>query len=206
MSRYVDFKVIILGQEYCGKTSIVERFLHNNVVGENNKYQNTIGAAYGSKKMCVYGRKIIIGVWDTAGSERYEAISKLYYRNARAAILCYDPADAKSYDKLVFWIQELKKNQPDTLLYFCATKMDLIKKGETQRRIEPHKINELANNHQAKVYETSAKTGEMIKELFYNISKEYVCDPRTSLTIFRCRKDSSITLDDINSTTCCNLI
>ena len=31
----------------------------------------------------VEGKDLCIGVWDTAGSERYEAMSRMYYRNAK---------------------------------------------------------------------------------------------------------------------------
>ena len=44
----VDVKVVMLGKEYCGKTSVVERFLNERFSGEN-KYQSTIGAAYGAR-------------------------------------------------------------------------------------------------------------------------------------------------------------
>ena len=53
MSQYtshVDMKVVLLGKEFCGKTSLVERFLNERFIGEN-RYQNTIGAAYGARKM-----------------------------------------------------------------------------------------------------------------------------------------------------------
>ena len=40
-----------------------------------------------------------VGVWDTAGSERYEAMSRMYYRNAKAAIVCYAVNDFDSWDK-----------------------------------------------------------------------------------------------------------
>ncbi len=33
-----------------------------------------------------------IGVWDTAGSERYEAMSRMYYRNAKECC-SFSPAD-----------------------------------------------------------------------------------------------------------------
>lgn len=46
---------------------------------------------------------------DTAGSERYEAMSRMYYRNARAAIVCYDLSDSSSFDRVKFWVSELKE-------------------------------------------------------------------------------------------------
>ena len=44
----IDVKVVMLGKEYSGKTSIVERFLSESFGGEN-KYQSTIGVAYGAR-------------------------------------------------------------------------------------------------------------------------------------------------------------
>ena len=66
-----EVKVVILGMEFSGKTCLIERFLNNRFFGEN-RYQNTIGAAYGAKKVFLEDqRSILLGVWDTAGSERY---------------------------------------------------------------------------------------------------------------------------------------
>lgn len=82
----VDMKVVLLGREYCGKTSLVERFLNERFVGEN-KYQNTIGAAYGARTLRVGDRDLVLGIWDTAGSERYESMSRMYYREGDTQIL-----------------------------------------------------------------------------------------------------------------------
>ena len=48
---------------------------------------------------------------DTAGSERYEAMSRIYYRGARAAIVCYDLTDRTSFERTRFWVNELKMNE-----------------------------------------------------------------------------------------------
>lgn len=48
---------------------------------------------------------------DTAGSERYEAMSRIYYRGAKAAIVCYDITDKSSFDRVRFWVEELRKNE-----------------------------------------------------------------------------------------------
>ncbi len=64
----------------------------------------TIGAAFGAKKVSVQGESVTLGIWvstsysspplnlslqDTAGSERYESMSRIYYRGAKAAIVCF---------------------------------------------------------------------------------------------------------------------
>lgn len=48
---------------------------------------------------------------DTAGSERYEAMSRIYYRGAKAAILCFDLTDKSSFDRIRFWIGELRQHE-----------------------------------------------------------------------------------------------
>jgi len=77
----IDVKVVMLGKEFSGKTSLVERFLNERFSGDN-RYQATIGAAYGARAVSVDGREVVIGVWDTAGSERYESMTRMYYRQS----------------------------------------------------------------------------------------------------------------------------
>lgn len=199
MSDHVDFKVVLLGKEYSGKTSLVERYLNDRFVGEN-RYQNTIGAAYGAKKLIVDGGRLTMGIWDTAGSERYEAMSRLYYRNARAAILCYDPSDPESFDRLKYWTKELKKSEKDAKIYFCATKMD--KNGSNKPIVDKHEVLDLAEDLEAVVFETSAKTGDKVKDLFHSIVRDYARDPKTSLTSFEDVRQ--VTMPPRSSSSCCS--
>jgi Ras-related protein Rab-24 len=76
----VELKVVMLGKEACGKTSLVERFLNHRFSGED-RYQSTIGAAFGAREVVAGGRGVMVNVWDTAGQERYEAMISLYYRS-----------------------------------------------------------------------------------------------------------------------------
>ncbi|KAJ8321782.1 hypothetical protein KUTeg_000253 [Tegillarca granosa] len=71
---------------------------------------------------CLY----IIQLQDTAGGERYQSMSRIYYRGARAAILCYDLTDRTSFDKVRYWAGELQLHEPNCKLYLCGTKKDLI--------------------------------------------------------------------------------
>ena len=49
---------------------------------------------------------------DTAGSERYHAMSRIYYRSAAGAIVCFDLTDESSFERAQFWIDELRKYEP----------------------------------------------------------------------------------------------
>ncbi|XP_033102798.1 ras-related protein Rab-24-like [Anneissia japonica] len=175
----VDLKVVLLGKEYGGKTSLVERYLHDRFHGDV-PYQNTIGAAFGAKKVDVGDRTVTMGIWDTAGSERYEAMSRIYYRGAKAAILCYDLTEAASFDRVKFWVDELLKNEEKCKIYLCGTKVDLVEDDKKNRKVDYHETTDYGDSIKAKVFETSSKTGSSIKELFSSIAKDFVEDPTNS--------------------------
>lgn len=170
---HVDLKVVLLGKEYGGKTSLVERYLYDRFDAAT-PYQNTIGAAYGAKQIAVRNRRITLGIWDTAGSERYEAMSRIYYRGAGAAIVCFDLTDRESYQKAKFWVSELRKHEEKCQIFLCGTKNDLIKEEGRYRAISYHDVLDYAEEIGAKMFETSSKTGEGIAELFCQIAKDYL--------------------------------
>ena len=88
----VEFKIVLLGSSHVGKTCLMERIGHDRF-RENIPYQNTLGAAFAAKHFMSNRKKILVGIWDTAGSERYESMSRIYYRGAKAAIICYSVCD-----------------------------------------------------------------------------------------------------------------
>ncbi|XP_059099347.1 ras-related protein Rab-24-like [Tigriopus californicus] len=172
MSPPSDVKVVLLGTEYCGKSSLVERYLHDRFRGENC-YQNTVGAAYGSKlfEINVNGspRALIMGIWDTAGSERYQSMSRLYYRSARAAILCFDITCRESWAKVQFWKKEVQRHERLCRIYLCATKMDKLLAEDQADGTEGHApaiegavVSRFAQESEAALFHTSSKTGQQI--------------------------------------------
>jgi len=177
----VDLKVVMLGKEFCGKTSLVERYLNNRFAGEN-RYQNTIGAAFGAREVEAGGRRVMVGVWDTAGSERYESMTRMYYRGARAAILCYAVTDPDSWERLQFWVKELQAVEEKCRLYVAATKLDLLD-GQKKRQVDYHNTTDFCDANDAKLFETSSKRNDGIEELFATIVEDYVADVKKNPSI-----------------------
>jgi len=179
----VDAKVVLLGKEYGGKTSLIERFLHGRFCGDEVPYQNTIGAGYGAKRLEVFGRHVFLGIWDTAGSERYQAMSKIYYRGAWPAVVCYELTDLSSWEKAQFWVRELKMNEPNCRVYFCGTKLDLLAEDPSRRKVDERMIEDFASTLGSSPtsssdvivnFETSSKTDEGVREVFIQIAKDFV--------------------------------
>ncbi|XP_076835594.1 ras-related protein Rab-24 [Brachyhypopomus gauderio] len=167
----VDAKVVMLGKESVGKTSLVERYVHHRfLVGP---YQNTIGAAFVAKAINVGDKVITLGIWDTAGSERYEAMSRIYYRGARAAIVCYDLTDSNSFLRAKFWVKELQTFEEHCKIYLCGTKNDLIEADRAMRQVDYHDVQDFAEEIGAQHFETSSKLGKNVDELFTKVALDF---------------------------------
>ncbi|ESN97214.1 hypothetical protein HELRODRAFT_185922 [Helobdella robusta] len=168
-------KVAIMGQFYSGKTCLNQRIIRG-VDWCDRAYEATIGTAYGTKFMEVGDFKIKLGIWDTAGSERFLAISRNYYRNSGAIIVCYDITSLESYNKAVEWWKKLLEEEKDSLLYLCGNKKDLVLGPELKynRRVDFHDAREFAEDSGGKFFETSSKTGEGVVELMTEIAKDLI--------------------------------
>jgi len=166
----VDVKVVLLGKHSVGKTCLVERYLHGKF---KDQTVATVGAAFGAKKVIAKGKEVTLGIWDTAGQERYESMSRIYYRSARAAIVCYDLTEPRSFEKARFWVDELMQNEEGCAIFLVGTKLDLIEEG-LSRGNNAEEIKQYTRGIGAKSYETSAKTGLGIEPIFQEIADSFV--------------------------------
>ena len=69
-------------------------------------------------------------IWDTAGTERFRTITPMYYRNVDGVLLVYDITDAKSFETINFWVEELndKSDVANIDLLLVGNKLDLANK------------------------------------------------------------------------------
>ncbi len=108
-----------------GKTSIIQRFIYNDF---RDDPQPTIGANFTSKvvKPDSLEAEIRFHVWDTAGSEVYRSLIRMYYRDANVAVLVYDTTCSESFEKLKYWLKKLREESDSTLvLAVVGNKSDL---------------------------------------------------------------------------------
>ncbi|CAL8307974.1 unnamed protein product [Gadus morhua 'NCC'] len=63
------FKLVFLGEQSVGKTSLITRFMYDSF---DNTYQATIGIDFLSKTMYLEDRTIRLQLWDTAGPGAFQ--------------------------------------------------------------------------------------------------------------------------------------
>ena len=80
MSNSLEAKIVVLGSQGVGKTSLVHRYVKNAFTPPTTT--STIGASFLTKRVVDIDTSTVVRlqIWDTAGQERFRSISKLYYR------------------------------------------------------------------------------------------------------------------------------
>lgn len=122
-SEYLEAKVVILGSQGVGKTSLITRSTTGRFSAART---STIGASLLAKKLVIDNTKVHLQLWDAAGQERFRTLAPLFYRGALAAVLVYDVTDEASLQDVKFWMAELRKNMPDELIVLVVgAKADL---------------------------------------------------------------------------------
>jgi len=80
MANSLEAKIVVLGSQGVGKTSLVHRYVRNAFTPPTTT--STIGASFVTKRVMDIDTSttVRLQIWDTAGQERFRSISKLYYR------------------------------------------------------------------------------------------------------------------------------
>merc|ERR1719445_1856455 len=123
------------------------------------------------KTVEISGWKVILQIWDTAGQERFRSMAPMYYRGAHAAILVFDVTDQSSLDNVEGWVEELKTHAgEDIIMVLAGNKSDLKEdSGESNENAEAY-----SKSIDAQLFETSAKTGQGVEDLFKHVVKSLV--------------------------------
>ena len=168
-TKPIEAKIVLLGDVSVGKTSIASRYCKNSF---NEHHINTIGGAYQQQKVVLQNGVVVkLHIWDTSGQERFRAMTNLYYRDAQVAILTYDIACTTSFTSIEFWINELKYKVENENMILClvGNKCDV---SAEERKIPKIQGENFAKENNMLFFETSAKTGEGVSDLFVTIANK----------------------------------
>ena len=165
----LQYKLLFLGDTSVGKTSLLIRYIDNKYDGESLP---TVGVDVRYKYVTLENKKIRVDIWDTAGQERFKNITKNYFRGAHGIILVFDITNKATFDVLKTWFITAQNTvPPETEMIVVGNKIDL----EDKRVINFESLKEFGIKHKIDVFETSAKTGEGVEEIFtYLINKLYI--------------------------------
>ncbi|TQS37470.1 hypothetical protein Golomagni_02052 [Golovinomyces magnicellulatus] len=174
------FKLVFLGEQSVGKTSLITRFMYDSF---DNTYQATIGIDFLSKvgfakkipadglfwqTMYLEDRTVRLQLWDTAGQERFRSLIPSYIRDSSVAVVVYDISNAKSFQNTRKWVDDVRGERGnDVIIVLVGNKTDLNDK----REVTAAQGEEEAKKNNLMFIETSAKLGHNVKNMFKRIAQ-----------------------------------
>ena len=168
-------KILLIGESGVGKTSIISQYVEETFKEDQ---ETSAGASFSTKKLNLKnGNQITLEIWDTAGQEKFRALTQLFYKESSAAILVYDITRKDSFEQIKeYWFNQVKEKSPNNVIIaLAANKIDLFENEEVEEKI----ARDFANEIGAIFMMTSAKNKDGIDELFDIIANK----------IFKCSGD-----------------
>ena len=119
MEQESDFdytiKLLVVGDSSVGKTNFITMFIENKF---NQTYMTTSGMDLKTSSIVVKNKKIRVQLWDTAGQEKYRAITKNLFLKVQGALVVYDITNDNSFTNLKTWVKSIKEE--------CGKSMQMI--------------------------------------------------------------------------------
>lgn len=174
-------KIIILGDQRVGKSSLVSRWTRPLMFPYVDK---TIGIQCNSHLHKYMNKVYKLQFWDCSGDKSYHTLYDNYVYNATLAIVMFDVTKPKTFRNVDFWLQMvLKKHGKKFPICLIANKIDRESEREIHMEDIKYYIDQLDAN--VIVLETSATHNINCSESF-----------RTMLTRVSCLEVFTTTVDN----------
>lgn len=163
----ISIKVVVVGNGAVGKSSMIQRYCKGVFTKE---YKKTIGVDFLEKTINYEEEEVRLMLWDTAGQEEFDAITKAYYRGAQACVLAFSTVDYASYAAVARWREKVLAECGSIPMVLVQNKIDLID-GAT---VSKEEAEGLAKKLKVRLYRTSVKEDFNVSTVFEYLAKRYI--------------------------------
>ena len=158
----LKYKLIVIGDELVGKTSIINRFKSNQF---NAIYEPTVGLEFQSIPILIDDQSVNLLLYDMSGHQKFRSLIPLYTIDANIILLIYDISKYESFNNIDKWYSSLNNlNKKEIIFAVVGNKCDL----DYNRKVQIEEAQKYANEHSCIFQEVSAMNGDGIQELFMN--------------------------------------
>ena len=158
----LKYKLIVIGDELVGKTSILKRFKFNQF---NAIYEPTIGLEFESIPILIDDQSVNLLLYDMSGHQKFRGLIPLYTSDANIILLIYDISKLDSFNNIEKWYSSLNNlNRKEVIFALVGNKCDL----DYNRKVKIEEAQKYAEEHNFIFQEVSAMNGDGIQELFMN--------------------------------------
>ncbi|XP_072711325.1 ras-related protein Rab-23 isoform X1 [Ciconia boyciana] len=185
----VAIKVVVVGNGAVGKSSMIQRYCKGIFTKD---YKKTIGVDFLERQIQVNDEDVRLMLWDTAGQEEFDAITKAYYRaflhpllflspaylhhagnslkGAQACVLVFSTTDRESFKAIPTWKEKVVTEVGDIPTVLVQNKIDLL----DDSCIKHEEAEALAKKLKLRFYRASVKEDLNVTEVFKYLADKYL--------------------------------
>ena len=157
-------KILVIGESAVGKSCLLLRYTDGKF---QETFMTTIGVDFKTKYIDIDGQRVKLQIWDTAGQEKFRAITKAYYRGAHGILVVFDISRRDTFDQTKMWIESIIDSSE-------SSPIDVIlvgNKRDLKRDVTENEAREMAQQYGIQYYETSAKSNTNVDRVFLDLVK-----------------------------------
>ena len=164
-----DIKVILVGEMFTGKTSLI-----NTSIGLEfkDKLETTQSSSILNKTIKIDDHDYTINLWDTIGQEKYRSLTTIFMKDAKIIIFVYDITNLHSFNELRnYWFESVKQIiNKDTVIGIVGNKMDLY----LNEKVKEEEGKKLADEFGYEFILTTAKSPSIFNNYLEKLVKIYL--------------------------------
>lgn len=167
----ISKKICLVGDFGVGKTSLIRRFVDRQF---SDQYLSTVGVKISSKVVSLASTEaekntsLKLLIWDLEGHTKFKAIAPSYLQGASGAIVVADVTRQETIDNLAERLELFFSINPQSLAILALNKSDLVDAEIINQLLL--KFNNQEDERVIATYNTSAKTGENVDDIFDKLS------------------------------------
>lgn len=177
----IQYKILLIGNTNVGKTSVLKKMITGDFSDKNistiGMDQKTIYTELELEKNEDKKQKekysFEVTILDTAGQEKFRAITNSFFKGADGILILYDVTNRQSFEQVKLWIESLEEalgnhKNGKYLIILIGNKIDLVE----NRKVSEEEAKKFKSDFMLNLYmETSAKTGFNAREIFVEAAR-----------------------------------
>lgn len=157
----VSKKIVVLGHFGVGKTSLIRRFVEDSF---SDNYKVSIGVHITKKVVEItVDNTVSLILWDLEGTDDLSTIRDAYLLGTHGVVFVFDVTRPSTFAHLNRDLEVVKTKMPKIPTMVVGNKVDLVLVKELKQVLKQQKI--------VTDFLTSAKTGDEVNTLFFNLAK-----------------------------------
>ena len=175
----LEYKIILIGNSGVGKTSFFRKL-------STGDFAETNIATIGVEKISFdikfinnnnEPKKIDVSLFDTAGQEKFRALTRQYYKGTDGVLLLYDITDKRTFENVEMWVDSLNESIDSNkdskyVVILIGNKKDLINVENFSRQVSEEEAKEICQKFNMK-WGGECSTKDLSKDELLKLFESY---------------------------------